>query len=87
MNTIYKPNLSTQGVLCEEDTHLDIIELIKYSINKMPNPRLYRETRDGFTKNYGERIIIDTSNNTCLNDTAFNKNIIQFNFYIIIFHA
>ena len=41
MNTIFKPNLPTQAVLCEEGTHLDIIELIKYSINKMPNPRLY----------------------------------------------
>jgi hypothetical protein len=30
MNTIFKPNLPTQTVLCEEGTHLDIIELIKY---------------------------------------------------------
>ena len=70
MNTIFKPNLPTQAVLCEEGTHLDIIELIKYSINKIPNPRLYREIRDGFVKNYGVGIIIDTSN-SCLNDTAF----------------
>ena len=70
MNTIFKPNLPTQAVLCEEGTHLDIIELIKYSINKIPNPRLYREIRDGFVKNYGVSIIIDTSN-SCLNETAF----------------
>ena len=70
MNTIFKPNLPTQTVLCEEGTHLDIIELIKYSINKIPNPRLYREIRDGFVKNYGISIIIDTSN-SCLNDISF----------------
>ena len=70
MNTIFKHNLPTQAVLCEEGTHLDIIELIKYSINKIPNPRLYREIRDGFVKNYGVSIIIDTSN-SCLNKTAF----------------
>ena len=40
MNTIFKPNIPTQAVLCEEGKHLDIIELIKYSINKIPNPRL-----------------------------------------------
>ena len=69
MNTIFKPNLPAQGVLCEEGTHLDITELIKYSINKIPNPRLYREIRDGFVKNYRVGIIIDTSNS--LNDTSF----------------
>ena len=31
MNIIFKPNLPTQSVLVEEGTHLDIIELIKFS--------------------------------------------------------
>ena len=67
MNIIFKPNLPTQAILVEEGTHLDITELIKYSINKVPNPRLYREIRDGFVKNYGVSIVIDTSI-SCLND-------------------
>ena len=67
MNIIFKPNLPTQAILCEEGTHLDITELIKYSINKVPNPRLYREIRDGFVKNYGISIVIDTSI-SCLNE-------------------
>ena len=61
MNIIFKPNLPTQAVLVEEGTHLDITELIKYSINKVPNPKLYREMRDGFIKNYGVTVIIDSS--------------------------
>ena len=67
MNIIFKPNLPTQAILCEEGTHLDITELIKYSINKVPNPRLYREVLDGFIKNYGISIVIDTSI-SCLNE-------------------
>ena len=67
MNIIFKPNLPTQSILVEEGTHLDITELIKYSINKVPNPRLYREVRDGFVKNYGVSIVIDTSI-SCLNE-------------------
>jgi len=67
MNIIFKPNLPTQAILVEEGTHLDITELIKYSINKVPNPRLYREVRDGFVKNYGVSVVIDTSI-SCLNE-------------------
>ena len=69
MNIIFKPNLPTQSILVEEGTHLDITELIKYSINKDPNPRLYREIRDGFIKNYGVSIIIDTSI-SCTNELS-----------------
>ena len=67
MNIIFKPNLPTQSILVEEGTHLDITELIKYSINKVPNPRLYREIKDGFVKNYGVSIVLDTSI-SCLNE-------------------
>ena len=69
MNIIFKPNLPTQEILVEEGTHLDITELIKYSINKTPNPRLYREVRDGFVKNYGVSIILDTSI-SCFNELS-----------------
>ena len=67
LNIIFKPNLTTQAILVEEGTHLDITELIKYSINKVPNPKLYREIRDGFIKNYGVSIVIDSSV-SCIND-------------------
>ena len=67
MNIIFKPNLPTQSVLVEEGTHLDITALIQYLINKVPNPKLYREIRDGFVKNYGVSVIIDGSI-SCLNE-------------------
>ena len=69
MNIIFKPNLPTQAILVEEGTHLDITELIKYSINKVPNPKLYREIRDGFIKNYSVSIVLDTSI-SCLNESC-----------------
>ena len=69
MNIIFQPNLATQAILCEEGTHLDVTELIKYSINKVPNPKLYREIRDGFIKNYGVSIVIDASI-SCLNELS-----------------
>ena len=74
MNIIFKPNLPTQAILVEEGTHLDITELIKYSINKTPNPRLYREVRDGLIKNYGVSIVIDTSI-SCLNELCLTHTI------------
>ena len=67
MNIIFQPNLPTQVILCEEGTHLDITELLKYSINKEPNKKLYREIRDGFIKNFG--VSIDSSI-SCLNELS-----------------
>ena len=67
MNIIFKPNQATQYKLEEEGTHLDIIEIIKYYINPVPNPKLYREKTDGFIKNYAVSIILDTSI-SCLNE-------------------
>ena len=69
MNIIFQPNLPTQVILCEEGTHLDVTELIKYSINKVPNPKLYRELKDGLIKNYGISIVIDASL-TCFNELS-----------------
>ena len=37
---------------------MDITELIKYSINKVPNQRLYRDLLNGFVKNYGLTILL-----------------------------
>ncbi len=69
MNIIFEPNLPTQTALVEEGNHLDLIEFFKYKINPVPNPRLYREMKDGLIKNYGVSIIIDTSI-SCLNDLS-----------------
>ena len=66
MYIIFKSNLPIQSVLEEEGTHLDITEIIKDSINKVPNPRLYIEILDGFIINYGISIVIDTPS-SCLN--------------------
>ena len=42
--------------------------MIKYSINKVPNPpKLNREIKDGLIKNYGAAIVIDSSL-SCLNE-------------------
>ena len=67
MNKIFKPNLATQSTLVQEGTHLDIPALLMSLINKVPNPRIYREIRDGYIKNYAVTIILDTSN-SCLNE-------------------
>ena len=61
LELIFKPNLATQTILTDVGTHIDVNELIKYFLNPTPNPRIYRELGDGFIKNYGVTIIIDSS--------------------------
>ena len=61
LEIIFKPNLPTQTVLTDVGTHIDANELIKYFLNPTPNPRIYRELRDGFVKNYGITVVIDSS--------------------------
>ena len=58
---IFKPNLPTQIILTDVGTYIDVNELIKYFLNPTPNPRIYRELGDGFVKNYGVTIVIDSS--------------------------
>jgi len=70
MEYIFKPNLPTQPVLTDDGTHIDVNELIKYFLNPTPNPKIYREIRDGLIKNYGVTIIIDIST-SCLCDISF----------------
>ena len=57
----FKPNLPTQTVLTDVGTHIDEYELIKYFLNPTPNPRIYREIGDGYIKNYGVTVIVDSS--------------------------
>ena len=61
LELIFKPNLATQSILTDVGTHIDINELIKYFLNPTPNPRIYRELGDGFIKNYGVTVVIDSS--------------------------
>ena len=61
LGLIFKPNLPTQTILTDIGTHIDVNELIKYFHNPTPNPRIYRELGDGFIKNYGVTVIIDSS--------------------------
>ena len=74
MEYIFKPNLPTQPVLTDDGTHIDVNELIKYFLNPTPNPKIYREIRDGLVKNYGVTIIIDVST-SCLCDISFMHTI------------
>ena len=61
LELIFKPNLATQTILTDVGTHIDVNELIKYFLNPTPNPRIYREIGDGFIKNYGVTVVIDSS--------------------------
>ena len=61
LDLIFKPNLPTQSILTDVGSHIDVNELIKYFLNPTPNPRIYRELGDGFIKNYGVTVIIDSS--------------------------
>ena len=61
LDLIFKPNLPTQSILTDVGTHIDVNELIKYFLNPTPNPRIYRELGDGFIKNYGVTVVIDSS--------------------------
>ena len=74
MEYIFKPNLPTQPVLTDDGTHIDVNELIKYFLNPTPNPKIYREIRDGLIKNYGVTLVIDVSN-SCLSDISFMHSI------------
>ena len=61
LELIFKPNLTTQTILTDVGTHIYANELIKYFLNLTPNPRIYREIGDGFIKNYGVTVVIDSS--------------------------
>ena len=74
MEYIFKPNLPTQPVLTDDGTHIDVNELIKYFLNPTPNPKIYREIKDGLVKNYGVSLVIDVSN-SCLCDISFMHSI------------
>ena len=61
LEIIFKPNLPTQTILTDVGSHIDVNELIKYFLNPTPNPRIYREIGDGYIKNYGVTVVLDSS--------------------------
>ena len=61
LEIIFEPNLPTEMILTDVGTQIDIYEFIKLCINPTPNPKIYRQLGDGFVKNYGLTIVIDTS--------------------------
>ena len=61
LEIIFKPNLPTQTILTDVGSHIDVNELIKYFLNPTPNPRIYREIGDGYIKNYGVTVVVDSS--------------------------
>lgn len=61
LELIFEPNLPTQAILTDIGSNIDVNKLIKYFVNPTLNPRIYRELTDGFIKNYGATIIIDSS--------------------------
>ena len=63
-----------QTILTDVGSHIDVNELIKYFLNPTPNPKIYREIRDGLIKNYGVTLVIDVSN-SCLSDISFMHSI------------
>ena len=61
LEIIFEPNLATETVLSEVGTQIDIYEFIKLCINPTPNPKIYRQLGDGYIRNYGLTIVIDSS--------------------------
>ena len=61
LEIIFEPNLPTETILTDVGTQIDIYEFIKLCINPTPNPKIYRQLGDGFVKNYGLTLIIDSS--------------------------
>ena len=74
LEIIFEPNLPTETILSEIGTQIDIYEFIKFCINQTPNPKIYRQLGDGFIKNYGLTIVVDSSY-SCLGGISRNHTI------------
>mgnify|MGYP002622861730 CR=1 FL=1 len=61
LEVIFEPNLPTETILTDVGTQIDIYEFIKLCINPTANPKIYRQLGDGFVKNYGLTLVIDSS--------------------------
>ena len=70
LESIYKPNKTSQYVLSSTGTDFDITALVLNLINPVPEPLIYLEEKGGLMRNYRITIILDTSI-SCLNELSF----------------
>ena len=70
LESIYKPNKTSQYVLSSTGTDFDITALVLNIINPVPEPLIYLEEKGGLMRNYRISIILDTSI-SCLNELSF----------------
>ena len=61
LEEIYKPNKANLKVLSNNGTEIDIMALILYFLNPVPDPMIYIQDAIGNVKEYAITVIIDTS--------------------------
>ena len=61
LEEIFKPNKANLKILSNTGTEIDIMALILYFLNPVPDPMIYLQDAIGNTKEYAITIIIDTS--------------------------
>ena len=61
LEEIFKPNKANLKVLSNTGTEIDIMALILYFLNPVPEPMIYLQDAIGNTKEYAITILIDTS--------------------------
>ena len=61
LEEIFKPNKANLKILSNTGTEIDIMALILYFLNPVPDPMIYLQDAIGNTKEYSITIILDTS--------------------------
>ena len=74
LDEIFKPNKANLKVLSNSGTEIDIMALILYFLNPVPEPMIYLQDAIGNIKEYAITIIIDTSYSV-LNHMNINHSI------------
>ena len=74
LEEIFKPNKANLKILSNTGTEIDIMALILYFLNPVPDPMIYLQDAIGSTKEYAITIIIDTSYSV-LNNININHSL------------
>ena len=74
LEEIFKPNKANLKVLSNIGTEIDIMALILYFLNPVPDPMIYLQDAIGNVKEYSITVIIDTSISV-LNHINFNHSL------------
>ena len=74
LEEIFKPNKANLKILSNTGTEIDIMALILYFLNPVPDPMIYLQDAIGNTKEYAITIIIDTSYSV-LNNININHSL------------